>query len=99
MPREAVVQFRPLRLRQRRRIRLQAFPHRIQQFNLFGSGEGLDLISQIAHFVYNLSAVFPLWQAPLPILSRQEIDWAFDRIAKVIRKHRTGRTATALVTS
>ena len=38
MPSDAVIKLRPLRIRQRYRVRLQALPDRIQQFRLLRSG-------------------------------------------------------------
>jgi hypothetical protein len=46
---DAVIQLGALCVRQRQRLGFQAFPHRIQQFHLFGGGEAFYLISQIAH--------------------------------------------------
>ena len=49
MPRNSEIKLRPLRIRQRRRIRFQALPDRIQQFRLLRSGQAINLASQIAH--------------------------------------------------
>ena len=38
-PSDAVVKLRPLRIRQRYRVRFQALPDRIQQFRLLRSGQ------------------------------------------------------------
>src|SRR5271165_5758813 len=49
MPGDAVIKLRPLRIRQRCRVRFQALPDRIQQFRLLRSGQTIDLASQIVH--------------------------------------------------
>ena len=58
MPSDAVLKLRPLRIRQRCRVRFQALPDRIQQFCLLGWGQAIDLASQIVHTFINL-ARFP----------------------------------------
>ena len=49
MPGDSVIKLRPLRIRQRYRIRFQALRDRIQQFCLLRSGQAIDLASQIVH--------------------------------------------------
>src|SRR5271166_2956637 len=41
MPSDAVIELRPLRIRQRCRVRFQAFPDGIEQFCLLRRGEGI----------------------------------------------------------
>ncbi len=55
MPSDAVLKLRPLRIRQRCRVRFQALPDRIQQFCLLGWGQAIDLASQIVHTFINLA--------------------------------------------
>jgi hypothetical protein len=55
---DAVVKLRPLRIRQRCGVRLQAFPERIEQFCLLRGGEAVDLASQIAHMPTTLARFF-----------------------------------------
>src|SRR5260370_23047104 len=62
MPSNAVIELRPLRIRQRYRVRFQAFPDRVQQFCLLRNGEAIYLASQIAHIPINPSFVSPLVQ-------------------------------------
>ena len=49
MPGGSVIQLRSLSIRQRYRVRFQAFPDCIQQLRLLRSGHAIDLASQIAH--------------------------------------------------
>jgi hypothetical protein len=49
MPFDAIIQLSSLRVCQHCRVRLQAFPQRIQQFRFLGSGQVINLMSQIAH--------------------------------------------------
>ena len=63
MPSDAVLKLRPLRIRQRCRVRFQALPDRIQQFCLLGWGQAIDLASQIVHTFNKPSAVSSRWQA------------------------------------
>ena len=55
VPSNSVIKLRPLRIRQRYRVRFQAFPDRIQQFRLLRSGQAIDLASQIAHMPSTLA--------------------------------------------
>lgn len=55
MPSDAVIKLRPLRIRQRCRVRFQVFPDRIQQFCLLCMGEAIYLVSQIAHMFITLA--------------------------------------------
>jgi len=48
MPGDAVIELRALRIGQRCRIRLEAFPDRIEQFGLLRRGETFYLPSQVA---------------------------------------------------
>ena len=58
MPGDSVIKLRPLRIRQRYRVRFQALPDRIQQFCLLRCGQAIDLASQIVHTPIKL-ARFP----------------------------------------
>src|ERR1700690_1646868 len=49
MPGDSVIKLRPLRIRQRCRVRFQALPDRIRQYCLLGGGQPIDLASQIVH--------------------------------------------------
>lgn len=49
MARNAGIQFGPLLIGQRCRVRFQAFPYGIQQFRFLIGGKALDLIPQVAH--------------------------------------------------
>ena len=55
MPSDAVIELRPLRIRQRYCVRFQAFPDCIEQFCLLCRGEAVDLASQIAHMPITLA--------------------------------------------
>ncbi len=55
MPTDSVIKLRPLRIRQRYRVRFQALPDRIQQFRLLRSGQAIDLASQIVHTLPTLT--------------------------------------------
>jgi hypothetical protein len=55
MPSDAVIKLRPLRIRQRCRVRFQAFPDRVEQFRLLRRGEVIYLASQIAHMAITLA--------------------------------------------
>ena len=50
-----------MRVCERYRVRFQVFPHLIQQFSFFRSGEAVDLVAQIAHMPLTL-ARFPRWR-------------------------------------
>src|ERR1035438_4437883 len=65
IPRHPVVQFRPLRVRQRCVV-FQALPQHVKKLELFRSGEAPDLIPKIAHLSINLSAVSPHGQGVVP---------------------------------
>ena len=49
MPSEPAIELGALRVRERCRVGLQAFPYRVQQLRFLGGGEGFDLIAQIGH--------------------------------------------------
>jgi hypothetical protein len=66
MSRNAVVKLSALCLRQRRYIRFQAFPYRVQQVRFFRGRETLYLVSQIAHLPTTLAPV-PCLGKPLPV--------------------------------
>jgi hypothetical protein len=55
MPSDAVIKLRPLRIRQRCRVRFQAFPDGIEQFCLLRRRETIDLGLQIAHTLITLA--------------------------------------------
>jgi hypothetical protein len=55
MPDDAVIEFRPLRIRHRCGVCFQAFPDRIEQFCLLGGREAFYLASQIAHIAHGTS--------------------------------------------
>ena len=63
MPRDSVIQLGALRVRERYRVRFEAFPDCIQQFCFLGRGQGVYLLSQIVHMRLIPSAVFVLAQA------------------------------------
>src|SRR5450759_1587746 len=58
MPSDSVIKLRPLRIRQRYRVRFQTLPDRIQQFRLLRSGQAVYLASQIAHTPTTLARFF-----------------------------------------
>ena len=58
MPGDSVIKLRPLRIRQRYRVRFQALPDRIEQFCLLRSGQAIDLASQIVHTPTTLARFF-----------------------------------------
>jgi len=60
MPLDTVIELRGVRICQRQCVGFQAFPHHIQQFGFFGSGQIFYFVSQT--IVYNRSAVSPAWQ-------------------------------------
>ena len=55
MPSDTVIQFRPLRIRQRQSVRFQALPDRIQQLRLLRRGQAIDLASQVTHTFITLA--------------------------------------------
>ena len=60
MPLDTVIELRGVCICQRQCVGFQAFPHHIQQFGFFGSGQIFYFVSQT--IVYNRSAVSPAWQ-------------------------------------
>ncbi len=78
MASDATVQLRSLGVGEQCRVRLEAFPHSIQQFGLLGSGEAADLISQITH-CYNGSAVCPMWQDQVVVTRYWRGRWDISR--------------------
>jgi hypothetical protein len=91
MPGDAVIELRPLRIRQRCRVRFQALPDRIQQFGLLRGGQAIDLASQIVHTLITLARFLrsgkQLMRArcamPDPI-NTQKLFWRAGRLARKV---------------